>query len=115
LKLNLDRIIETSLAVLLAAGVGAIGFLALQKYFGFFSYLGLSPQEVNTVASEVKRRYQLLSSVSCSNDHFCRRGVYLNPNSFPLYYRHEIFPDGNSDFHLYPMLTELWSSKKGVI
>jgi hypothetical protein len=101
-KINIDAILNTSLGVLLAAGVGALALLVANRLFGVFSYPSLTPDQVDKVAKEYDRRYRIVSR-ACDSTH-CR-GIYDMGGS--LYYYSWEF---GKSYTTYPLLFERYST-----
>ena len=117
LKLPPKRILD-----LLAYGalglVGlAIAFRLSQEYLGFFSYLGLTREQVLQVRNKMDKSYQILSRTRGKlplGDGIFERGVYIG-NGYPLYHRFEWKNDGSASYEIYPLLMELWNTNKDIL
>jgi hypothetical protein len=113
MKLNVEHILEDAAAMVLAIGgialAGMLAFPLLQR-LGLFSYLGFSPGQVDEVFTKLQATYPVVSKVHGGDiaGHYWERGIL--GGSYPLYFRYDKFADAGRDLHLYPMLTELWST-----
>lgn len=106
---------QVSIGILGALAVIGIVFFIAQRYLSVFSYLGMSPTEVDKVRVSFEQKCQPIST-ACRPGFWDRnssncRGVYLC-GGFPIYFHHDRTSTG-SDYSIYPILwNELWSSKK---
>lgn len=102
MKINIDAILNTALGLLLAGGIGLVGFLIANRLLGIYAYPALSPKEVEAVANQYERRYRIVTR-ACDSTH-CR-GVYDVGGSL-YYYNYEF---GRS-FSIYPLFYERYST-----
>lgn len=112
LSVDIDRVLETSLAIGLVAGLGIGAFLIGQRYFSVFSYQGMTRDQIMQVMKRVDDNSTLISR-ACG-DGFCR-GIYLN-NGQMLYYNLKDKPGegGKTDLQLYNVPSELWTTDKSL-
>lgn len=117
---NLNHIFEDMLAIGLAVAAGAIIFKIAQSHFGFFSYGGMSRNQVLQVARAVDARLPILSR-ACerpnpfdNRDYFCR-GIYLPSNGEMVYYRLEDnVSDNSAHYELYKVPAEMWTTNPSL-
>lgn len=116
MKIKLPKSMKSAFGAMLAVGivavVGILIFRLIQKNAGFFSYAGLSPEEIDMTAKEMDSRCKILSRVyKPENDRY--RGIYLGGDCmFPLYYHYT----PGKEFEIYPLLwNELWTSNKDLL
>ena len=109
-KINLNNVLEISLAIGLVGFAGIAAFTFAQKHLGFFSYPNMNRQDVLNTVKKVEKKYEVLSR-ACG-DNFCR-GIYLTDGNM-LYYRLE--DDGvNASYQLYQVPSELWSTSPSLL
>jgi len=102
MKLNFDSIINTSLGVLLGAGVGVLALIVANRLFGVFAYPSLSPDQVDKVAKQYDSRFRTVTR-ACDSTH-CR-GIYDMGGSL-YYYNWE----KGSSYTIFPMMYERYST-----
>ena len=102
MKINLDRLLEMSLGLLLAGGLSLGLFLIANRLFGIYSYPSLSPDQVDKVAKQYDSRFRIVTR-ACDATH-CR-GIYDMGGSL-YYYSWE---KGKS-YTIYPLLFERYST-----
>ena len=111
--------LEDTGAIIAGIGITAVAAAALfftARHFGYFSYIGLSADDVASVMAEVDSRFKILSRVhgrTWNSDFY--RGIYSGGDTaYPLYYRYEIFDDGNASLEIYPLVYEKWSTNQDI-
>lgn len=110
---------DTALGIIVGVGIiGIVGFLIfrlIQRNTGFFSYAGLTPNDIDYTAKELDSRCKILSRVQKGNKF---RGIYLGSKdgsgacSMPLYYHYT----PGKEYEIYPLLwNELWTTNKDLL
>jgi hypothetical protein len=105
--------VESIFIVLGIMGAGFLAFRTFQRHAGFFSYAGLSPEQVDKTAHEFDQRCKIFSRAVKQTPHGPRyRGVYLGGAcAFPIYYHYQ----PGKEFSYYPILwEEVYSSNKDI-
>jgi len=101
MKIDIDKILETSIGVLIAAGVLGAGLLIANRIFGLFAYASLSPTEVDKVAKQYDK-YKIVTRV-CDSTH-CR-GVYDMGGTL-YYYKWEF----GKSYEIFPLVYERYTT-----
>lgn len=117
IKINWNNVADTALAIGLVGVVGIGGFYIAQHLFSFFSYQGLSRDEVIQTRNKVEKRLPILSRACGTDlfgDNFCR-GIYLPENGNLLYYSFKDNGRDKASYQLYAVPSELWTTEKSLI
>jgi hypothetical protein len=106
------RLSELAIPALALVGAGALAFYVMQHFV--FSYRGLSSEQVRKVYDELDSRYAILSRVQGRtwDGGMFYRGIYTSKDGsgYPLYYRFEEHPGGDTSLDLYPLIMEKWTT-----
>ena len=120
LKFNINNVLETTVAIGLAAVIGVAAFYIGQRHFSLFSYQNMDREQVLNIYEAVENRLPILSracgrSIYDNDVEFCR-GIYLTPEGNVLYYRLEDNMNKNkASFSLYSIPSEHWTSEPELI
>jgi hypothetical protein len=116
IKINTNNILETALAIGIAAAAGLAIYYIGQKFFSFFSYQDMTREQVRETYKQVDSRLPILSR-ACKDkggDGVSCRGIYLPDSGLMTYYH---FDDNGKDanFSLYYSPWELWTTSPPII
>jgi len=106
--------LQITVGILGAVGIMGVAFFIMQRYLSVFSYLGMNPADVDRVRASFESKCEPIS-YACRKGFWDRnstncRGIYLC-GGIPWYWHHDKSSSG-SDYSIYPVINELWSSRR---
>jgi len=103
---DVAEIVNMASSLVLAGGVGILGFFLMQKVFGFLQYPGINPADVDKVAQEIDSRFKIVTR-ALENDTY--RGIYDMGGSL-YYYRYK----PHVDYTIYPLIYETYTTDRAL-